>query len=563
MYSDKKSVQQLVSLLRAYGVRHVVLCPGSRNVPLVQSFSACSDFDCHSVTDERSAGFFAIGLALRVQFPVAVCCTSGSALLNLHPAVCEAFYRGIPLIVISADRPVAWIGQMDGQTLPQPGVFGGLVRKAVNLPEVHGEEDEWYANRLINEALLEVVHHGCGPVHINVPLSEPLFCFTAEKLPVVRRIIRKDMSDEGRTLSFFLHEELPKYRQILIVSGQMTSDEAAGVAVWMPVGRVPWLTEVLGNCPESTGALRGFDAVLYASGEDGLQVLRPDLVITLGGHIVSKRLKQFLRHTPSLVHWHVASDGKPADLFCALTVAVEASSVEFIRLFSRIEGWSSKEYAGLWQESCGRGFQPEIGYSELYAVKRILEALPSYSVLHLANSSSVRLAELFRLPEGVEVQCNRGVNGIEGSVSAAVGYAAVSDRLNFLLVGDLSFFYDMNALWNARDYPHLRIVVLNNGGGAIFHALPGLDMTGDTGRFVAASHNASAAGWAESQGFTYLCATDTVSLLAALDRLVDECASSPVLLEVFTDAETDAAELDNYYREIKVVWAKKNSRQKD
>lgn len=498
MYSDKKNVLQLVALLRAHGVRRAVLCPGSRNVPLVQAFATCGGFECFSVTDERSAGFFAIGLALHVQAPVVVCCTSGSALLNLHPAVCEAFYRRVPLVVVSADRPAAWIGQMDGQTLPQPGVFGGLVRKAVNLPEVRTEEDEWYANRLVNEALLEVDHHGYGPVHINVPLSEPLFHFTAEALPSVRRMVRRDMSDEGRTLAFFLKEELPKYRRVLVVSGQMSSDEAVGVAACLSGGRVAWLTEVLGNCPSASDAVRGFDALLYAAREEDLQALRPDLVITVGGHVVSKRLKQFLRRTPSLVHWHVSPDGLPADLFCALTTVVEASPADFFRLFFRSEALPSGAYAQLWHESCARLASPETGYSEIYAVRRVLEALPPHAVLHLANSSAVRLAELCRLPEGVEVQCNRGVNGIEGSVSAAVGYAAVSDRLNFLLVGDLSFFYDMNALWNGHVRSNLRIVVLNNGGGAIFHALPGLDMAGDTRRFVTASHGASAAGWAES-----------------------------------------------------------------
>ena len=525
MYSDKKNVLQLVALLRAHGVRRAVLCPGSRNVPLVQAFATCSGFECFSVTDERSAGFFAIGLALHVQAPVVVCCTSGSALLNLHPAVCEAFYRRVPLVVVSADRPAAWIGQMDGQTLPQPGVFGGLVRKAVNLPEVRTEEDEWYANRLVNEALLEVDHHGYGPVHINVPLSEPLFHFTAEALPSVRRTVRRDMSDE-----------------------------AVGVAACLSGGRVAWLTEVLGNCPSASDAVRGFDALLYAAREEDLQALRPDLVITVGGHIVSKRLKQFLRRTPSLVHWHVSPDGLPADLFCALTTVVEASPADFFRLFFRSEALPFGVYAQLWHESCARLASPETGYSEMYAVRRVLEALPPHAVLHLANSSAVRLAELCRLPEGVEVQCNRGVNGIEGSVSAAVGYAAVSDRLNFLLVGDLSFFYDMNALWNGHIRSNLRIVVLNNGGGAIFHALPGLDMAGDTRRFVTASHGASAAGWAESQGFTYLRVTDTVSLLAALDDLLDEAATAPVLLEVFTDAETDAEEQRNYYHAVKEEW---------
>ena len=554
MYSDKKNVLQLVALLRAHGIRRAVLCPGSRNVPLVQAFATCEDFECFSVTDERSAGFFAVGLALHVQAPVVVCCTSGSALRNLHPAVCEACYRRVPLVVVSADRPAAWIGQMDGQTLPQPGVFGGLVRKAVNLPEVRTGEDEWYANRLVNEALLEVDHHGYGPVHINVPLSEPLFQFTAEALPSVRRMVRRDMSDEGRTLSFFLKEEFPKYRRVLVVSGQMSSDEAAGVAACLSGSRVAWLAEVLGNCPSASDAVRGFDALLYAAREEDLQALRPDLVITVGGHVVSKRLKQFLRRTPSLVHWHVSPDGLPADLFCALTTVVEASPADFFRLFFRPEALPSGAYAQLWHESCARLASPETGYSEMYAVRRVLEALPPHAVLHLANSSVVRLAELCRLPEGVEVQCNRGVNGIEGSVSAAVGYAAVSDRMNFLLVGDLSFFYDMNALWNGHIRSNLRIVVLNNGGGAIFHALPGLDMAGDTRHFVTASHGASAAGWAESQGFTYLQAADTVSLLAAFDDLLDETATAPVLLEVFTDAEADAEELRNYYHAIKERW---------
>lgn len=237
-----------------------------------------------------------------------------------------------------------------------------------------------------------------------------------------------------------------------------------------------------------------------------------------------------------------------------LTTVVEASPADFFRLFFRPEALPSGAYAQLWHESCARLASPETGYSEMYAVRRVLEALPPHAVLHLANSSVVRLAELCRLPEGVEVQCNRGVNGIEGSVSAAVGYAAVSDRMNFLLVGDLSFFYDMNALWNGHIRSNLRIVVLNNGGGAIFHALPGLDMAGDTRHFVTASHGASAAGWAESQGFTYLQATDTVSLLAAFDDLLDETATAPVLLEVFTDAEADAEEQRSYYHAIKERW---------
>ena len=167
-YSDKENILQLVALLKAHEVRNIVLCPGSRNTPLTHTIANHPFFTCHAVTDERSAGFFALGLSLNGGKPAAVCCTSGTALLNIHPAVAEAYYQQIPLVVISADRPAAWIGQMDGQTLPQPGVFGSLVKCSVDLPEIHTDEDRWYCNRLVNEALLELNHHGKGPHTENV-----------------------------------------------------------------------------------------------------------------------------------------------------------------------------------------------------------------------------------------------------------------------------------------------------------------------------------------------------------------------------------------------------------
>ena len=557
MYSDKKNILQTVALLRSCHIKEVVLCPGSRNAPIVQTFSACPDFNCYAVTDERSAGFFAIGRALQTGEPAVVCCTSGSALLNLHPAVCEAFYQKIPLIVISADRPAAWIGQMDGQTLPQPDVFGTLVKKSVNLPEIHTEEDEWYVNRLINEALLEMNHHGYGPVHINIPLSEPLFRFTEEELPQVRRITRLDVSGHRKETLNFLKESLSHYQRCMLITGQLTKQEAETIANLIPTDKMVWLSELLGNNPSTRNSLRQFDTLLYAVSDNELETLRPELVITVGGHIVSKRLKKFLRNTKSLVHWHISPDGQPADLFCKLDKIFECSSAEFFRLVSEAEPTSSPNYPKLWHDMCDSLIQLEVAYSELTAVRRVLDALPSPSTLHLANSSSVRLAELFSLPEGVTVQCNRGVNGIEGSMSAATGYAANSDELNVLLIGDLSFFYDMNALWNGHVGKNLRIVVLNNGAGAIFHVLPGLKMSEQINRFVAAGHQASAEGWACSRGFTYLKATDTLSLQQAIQSLYDSNSDAPVLLEIFTDAQTDATEQRHYYHQIKEEWQKR------
>lgn len=193
MYSNKENVNILTSLLVAHGVRHAVVCPGSRNAAIVHNLNECEDITCYPVTDERSAGFQALGLSMAEGYqPVVACVTSGSALLNLYPAVAEAYYQQIPLIVISADRPAQWINQLDGQTLPQPDALGQMVRKSVSLPEVfEGEQQEemhWYCNRLVNEALLKSMGRVKGPVHINVPISEPFYSFTKEALPVERKI---------------------------------------------------------------------------------------------------------------------------------------------------------------------------------------------------------------------------------------------------------------------------------------------------------------------------------------------------------------------------------------
>lgn len=536
MLTDKQSVLQLAALLKQHGISKVVLCPGSRNIPLVQTFANHSFFECHAVTDERSAGFFAIGLAQQSHQAVAVCCTSGSALLNLHPAVCEAFYRQVPLLIISADRPAAWIGQMDGQTLPQPHVFGTLVKHSVTLPEVANDENLWWANRLINEALLALHHHGQGPVHINVPLSEPLFNFSHTELPRVRTM----HMHEQKSWAKFLVGELPQYERILVVGGQMNACEARCVADNLPARRVAWLTEILGNVPQQCGAIKHFDAILSALTPQQLEHLHPDLVITFGGHIVSKRLKQYLRNHPPMKHWHVCADGSPADLFCSLTDVFEGDIIEFWQQVGVILDNNDNNYVQLWKMHAQALHFPQVNYSERMVVEQVIQALPQHSVLHLSNSMVVRLAENAHIPFGVEVECNRGVNGIEGSVSSAIGYAACSLLLNVLLVGDLSFFYDMNALWIEEIHPNVRVVVLNNQGGSIFQSLAGLDMPVSTQHYVTAEHHATAREWAQSIGFTYLQATSEVSLMQAISSLLSADVQAPILLEVMTDAKTDA-----------------------
>ena len=553
MYTDKKNILQLAALLEVYGITKVVLCPGSRNVPIAHTLSNHPAFTCYAMTDERSAGYFALGLALNSGKPVAVCCTSGTALLNLHPAVAEAFYQKVPLIVISADRPAAWIGQMDGQTLPQPDVFRTLVKKSVNLPEIHTDEDEWFCNRLINEALLETNHHGKGPVHINVPVSEPLFGFTTAGLPGVRVITRyQGLNIYDRDYNDLI-DRMNKYRKRMIVVGQMN-------LIYLFEKRYTkllykhfaWLTEHIGNQTVPGIPVKNFDTALYAMPEEQMNRMTPDLLITYGGHIVSKRLKKFLRQHPPKEHWHVSPDGEVTDLYCSLTTVIEMDPFEFLEKIAGLLENHTPEYPRIWEDYCKAVPEPEFAYSEMAAVGALIKSLPEKSVLHLANSSVVRYAQLYAISPTIEVCCNRGTSGIEGSLSTAVGYAATSDKLNFAAIGDLSFFYDMNALWNVNVGSNLRILLLNNGGGEIFHTLPGLEMSEASHKFITAVHKTSAKGWAEERGFLYLRAENDGQLAETMQTFTcPETVERPILLEVFTDKDEDIRMLKNYYHQLK------------
>ena len=553
MYTDKKSILQLAALLKAHGIRKIVLCPGSRNIPIVQTLANIPDFTCYPMTDERSAGFFALGLALHGGTPAAVCCTSGTALLNLHPAVAEAFYQQVPLVVISADRPAAWIGQMDGQTLPQPGVFGSLVKKSVDLPEVDSEESEWYCNRLINEALLELNHHGKGPVHINVPISEPFFKLPVTELPEVRVITRyQGLSVYDKDYQPLI-DRLNRYQRRMAVVGQMNLiylfDKRYTKMLYK---HFAWFTENISNQTVPGVPIRNIEPLLCSMNFETQQKMRPELLITYGGHIISKRLKKFLRRHPPVEHWHIAPDGEVVDLYGSLTTVIEMDPFEFLEKIAPMMENRTPEYPRQWEALSKAIPQAQFDYSEMSAIGAVIKNLPAPCSLHLANSSVVRYAQLFDIPANVEILSNRGTNGIEGSLSTALGYATASDKLNYLFIGDLSFFYDMNALWNSNYGANIRILLLNNEGGEIFHALPGLELHENARRFVTATHCATAKSWAEDRGFEYLSARNSEELNAAVTVFTQASVTNrPMLLEVFTDKNLDIEMLKEYYHNLK------------
>ena len=520
-YSNIPAVRSLCALVAAHGIRCCVLCPGSRNSPIVRTLEAMEGMECRELTDERSAGFAALGWSSRVREPVLLCVTSGSALLNAHPAVAEAAYRKLPLLVVSADRPEEWIGQQDGQTLPQPGVYGGLVRYSCQLPVADGREERLHRNRLINEALLELRRHGGGPVHINIPLREPLFGTNDSPLQrerVIRRTETATMRREDEEELLNIVARLPRR---LILLGQLPE------APTMPPELIEKGFALAGEHLSNTASLTQTrpDAVPGAES--------PQLLITMGGCLVSKRLKNMLRQNPPEEHWHVSRDGACPDTFGCLTRCIEGDPTELWDLLAAFAEPGDTAYAAAWQRTVP---PPQLPYCGPAIVGAAMAALPPNSVLHLANSSAVRYAQLFPLPPGTHTECNRGVNGIEGSLSAALGYAEGDERLNLLIIGDLSFFYDMNALWQAKPSGNMRILLLNNGGGGIFDTLPGLQPT----PAICGRNPRSAEAWARCCGWHYLPVRGERDLPAAVAALTSPDSPAPVLVEAFTDSKQDA-----------------------
>lgn len=553
MYSNKTNVSILTSILADQGVEHVVVCPGSRNAPLVHNFSECGSMKCHPVTDERSAGFMALGLALQSGGrPAAVCVTSGSALLNLMPAVAEAAYQHCRLIVISADRPAQWIDQLDGQTLPQHGALEPYVAKSISLPEPTDDESHWYCNRLVNEAYIAMQRTN-RPVHINVPISEPLFDFKAKELEQERIVSYVDWSSDFNKETISLYQR--KARRPMVIMGQV------------PLGIIP--DDYTQELEEKAVVLYDqlsiddmpcylTDQMLYAmEGKD--KTLMPDFVVYFGGNTVSKRLRQFMRRLPQGCHVvMVDAEGELKDVGMNADFLIHGQTdqvVKDIYMTWLYDYEPDSKYINAWNnlrdQVKERHEQYKPGYSSMLAVKLFEEDIKSECVYY-ANSMAVRLGCIYARHY---IFCNRGVNGIEGSLSTAAGAALaakdISDENIYCVTGDLSFFYDENALLQKQLTGNLRILLLNNHGGGIFATLNGLEASPASHELIAASHDISAEGICRQCGLAYKKATTEAGLYGGIGWLRNEKSDRPVVLEVVTNADDDKRAYEEYFAMLK------------
>ncbi|MFK8252341.1 2-succinyl-5-enolpyruvyl-6-hydroxy-3-cyclohexene-1-carboxylic-acid synthase [Ancylobacter terrae] len=549
MYSDDRLVLQLLSLMKQFGIRRVVISPGSRHYPLVHSMENDDFFIMYSVVDERSAAFFALGLIQQSGEPVAVCCTSGTSVVNYGSAVVEAYYQGLPLVVLSADRLPELLGQKEEQVFRQHDVYEGFIRYQGQLKIVRDSLSEWYCNRVINEAFLELDHHGRGPVHLNYPIeSHHLDRFQTPALPQARKIAR--ISADVEEAVWASYAARLEGKKVLIVWGQtnpMSDSLRAALDLFAERFNCAILTDKLANCHHPRAVESAYLA-LHSMNDKQMADLAPDIVISLfGNYTFNGELKGYLKFAGEQYECWDIGRSEVCDPFQRLTTIFEMNEAFFFRTLARHAGGAgSAAYFEGWSQVEATIVEPDVPFGEIYAIGKLMHSLPEGAALQIANSLPIRITHLFKSDPSIRSFCNRGVNGIDGCMSTAVGFAAATDEPVFLVIGDLTFFYDMNALWNRHLSPNLRILLVNNQGGGVMHLPLADSLAPQLTRHVSAGHVTSGRGWAESLGIRYYSAETREETDAAIALLTDPAEPGPIVIEVFSRKEDDVREFKKY-----------------
>lgn len=554
-YPENELAQVVIASCIANHLADVVVSPGSRNAPLTIGFSQTSKVNAYSVVDERCAAFFALGMAQKTKKVTGVLCTSGSALLNYYPAVAEAFYSHIPMVVISADRPKNKIDIGDGQTIRQEGVFKNHILFQANLD---AKADEEHNKSLVFKAI-KIANEQKGPVHINVPFEEPLYnlveelkAYPVEKLEEPQVLQEEIISDE--TLDEFAKVWNTAQKKMVLI-GVYEPSELLQTQIdhLLKDPSVLVLTETTSNLNREN-TINNIDQFLAGLSDDEKQFFKPDVLLSIGGMVVSKRIKQYIREFQPKAHWAVHPQVGYDTYFC-LSHHFKVSATLFFSQFF----WLTKSIASTYQQKglevkkhrkqVHADFVNKSRYSDFKVFNAVNQSLPKNVVLQIANSATIRYSQLFDIDNSVSVFCNRGTSGIDGSTTTAIGYAIKSKKQVVLVTGDLSFLYDSNALWNSYIPTSFRIVIVNNNGGGIFKILPGPKKT-EALEYFETPHGLTAEYLAKMYGFEYLKADSEESLKKELALFYNE-TKQPKILEVFTPSNSNDEVLKTYFENFK------------
>jgi 2-succinyl-5-enolpyruvyl-6-hydroxy-3-cyclohexene-1-carboxylate synthase len=551
IYPKIALAQSIIEICLAKGITNIIISPGSRNAPLTIGFAQDPNFTCYSIADERCAGFFALGIAQQTKKPSAVVCTSGSALLNYYPAFAEAFYSQIPLIVISADRPQSKIDIGDGQTIRQENVFQNHSVYNANLTEEASVENDLKINKAIETAVLQK-----GPVHINAPFEEPLY-ETVETLSVQTKITNIEEVLPTKIIAnrdeFVTIWNLAKRKLILVGVNDIDSIDQEIVDTWAHDPSVVVLTETTSNLHHPT-FINSIDTLITPFDTNDFQEFKPEILITFGGMIVSKRIKAFLRQYKPQQHWHIDTL-RAYDTFGALTQHFVMEPNDFFKDLLAKTITSSSNYFEKTKtiydlrKKRRQEYLDKISFSDFKVFEKVISQLPQNSQLQISNSSAIRYAQLIHIDPTIAVFCNRGTSGIDGSTSTAIGAAVGNNKPTIFITGDIGFLYDSNGLWNSYIPNNFKIILINNGGGGIFRILPGHEEKPVFNTYFETSHELTAEHLAKMYHLDYLVAKDEISLEKNLKTLFTS-SNRPTILEAFTPTLENDKILKQYFKEL-------------
>lgn len=551
--------QTVVKLCELKEIKHIVISPGSRNAPLTIGFTNHPYFRSYSIVDERSAGFFALGIAQQIKKPVVLVCTSGSALLNYFPAVAEAYYSDVPLVILSADRPEHLIGIGDGQTINQNQVFANhILYEAALKEDLNSTGDQKtrlsYNETEINNAINVAITQR-GPVHLNVPFNEPLYDLVDAFNVQPKSIEPGTLLSSNEFDSEFVEAWNSSKRKLVLIGVNNPNEiDRAIISLFANDPSVIVFTETTSNVHHQH-FFPSIDKIIAPLNEVDFEQLQPEMLITVGGMIVSKKIKAFLRNYSPETHYHI-DDKKAYDTFFNLTGHIRQNPNNFFKgLLNDLRGIDS-DYRTHWnnikqlRDLKHIDYLNQIPFCDLKAFNAILESIPDNSLVQSGNSSAIRYMQLFNINKTWEVYCNRGTSGIDGSTSTAIGASVVSNNQTILITGDLSFFYDSNALWNNYIPKNFRIIVVNNGGGGIFRILPGHKNTENFDTFFETKHDLNAKALCEMYQLEYSEVKDLASLNEQLSNFYVD-SEKPRLLEVFTPRKINDEILLNYFDNLR------------
>jgi len=577
MDTDKTFCSILMDVMERNGVTEVVCSPGSRNAPLLIAAAARKSLHCNVVVDERSAAFMALGMALVSRRPVALICTSGTALLNYGPAVAEAYYQSVPLIVISADRPEQWIDQDDSQTLRQYEALSNYVKKSYQLPSWGNDDRElqWYANRVANDAMIEATSRRQGPVHINVRLGDPLGRKaerSVESPRVIEMITADAISDSKEIRNLGKRVAMSK---VLLVAGFMPPDNRLhrSIEEFVRLPNVAAMTETLANL--NIGEYdTAIDSVFTALPAERLDSMSPEIVISVGGSLVSRKLKEYLRRNSGVCeHWSVGWSHTTTDCFMSLTKRIEMDPALFFRQITGVAkrttpdrvdeslsgyGQVWRNYGQIWSDmrrdavlTKSIRFAEKYGdeWCELAALESVFKRIPSDANLFLSNGTVVRYAQILFEKSPHASYCNRGVSGIDGSISTAIGGAKAYKRMTVVVTGDMSMAYDVGSLALPDIPDSVRIIVIDNSGGGIFRFIPTTSELPEREEYFCTRPNLPLSCLAEGYGWDYVEVADNPALTSALDSFFQ--SGKKRIMRVICDGER-GAELLKEYMKIKI-----------